>query len=131
MKLFNLGWRPTEDYISETYTIPKDKFNMLSNDSVFSEETEQSNFSNLEAINDLELQENFNQEMFSAGQNVINQLIEDYQNAIEKAETFDQAQEMLIKKYKKHNKYREDFATVLDNIRFMASQIGADSSKSR
>lgn len=127
VKLYSIGWRPKKTYIEKNYNISQDDFDLVSpnTDIGFSNEKEKHSFTEeTENVND-----SFNQHMFTAGQSIVNSLIDDYQNALNDAETYDQALQNLVNKYSKHTKKREAFAQVLDNIRFFASQIGCDKAK--
>jgi phage gp29-like protein len=157
-KLYAIGWRPRKAYIEREYEIPEEDFDIaesaapgmenktaarpfascpcgcggdiLKHDffqnrkpSLFASKAEK------QKAKDRRLMSEFAKQMLEAGQNEIDKAVEAYADALGTIDDYEDAAEALLAALAKRS--LEDFAAVIDNVRFAAQGIGEASEGGR
>ena len=144
-RLYAIGWRPKKSYITREYEIPEDDFDMAESapgQQVFgmprsgpccSSHTKTGLFKKLYAslfatkrekqrAKDSRLMREFSGLMLEAGQEALDEHIEQYADALGTADTFEDAREALRTAFDEGG--IENLARIIDEIRFAAQGIG-------
>jgi phage gp29-like protein len=151
-ELYSIGWRPKKSYIAREYEMPEEDFDMTETPAVeeqggaFSKSGKRSGcscgcgtpvkqniFSKLKAAlftskankqraEDRRLMKEFRDLMLEAGQEAVDEQIENYADALGNAGNFEEARAALLTAYSK-NDYG-DFAALVDEVRFAAQGLG-------
>jgi len=131
-KLYQLGWRPTKEYITDTYGIADDHFTLADSAqalaagfSAHGEGPRQKALARFSDAKDDADIDGFMQTQFRKGQRVVNAVFESYSNAAKKASTYDEAFALMLKRFPSQLKHRRRGASIIDNVRYAASQLGA------
>ena len=64
-----------------------------------------------------------------AGQDTIDDIIDDFQAEIDNAKSFEDAANRILKRYQRQFKHRSKLAAILDNLRYVAASAGASNAK--
>jgi hypothetical protein len=151
-KLYAIGWRPKKSYIAREYEIPEEDFDIAEPPSAkepggaFSQDGNRSGCScgcgtpvkqnifsklktalftskaNKQRAEDRRLMKEFRDMMLEAGQEAVDEQIENYADALGNAGNFEEARAALLASYNK-NGYG-DFASLVDEVRFAAQGLG-------
>ncbi|HWR12478.1 MAG TPA: DUF935 family protein [Rectinemataceae bacterium] len=132
-KIYALGWRPTKQYIAETYGISEELFDIVDPTAVsvpsgFSVKKPPRTKSFSSPDSDGSTAEFMAQEA-AKGQKLLNTLMDEYNKDVSLADSYEKAFSLMLKRYPKQKKFRKRFAEVIDNLRFAFSQLGADDNK--
>ena len=146
--IYAIGWRPKRSYIVREYGIPEEDFDISELDGnegggAFSQKSNRSGcscgmtvkqniFSKLKAAfagkeaklrqKDKRLMKEFRDLMIEAGQEAIDEQIENYVDALGNADNFKEARSALLGAYNKND--NGDFAALVDEVRFAAQGLG-------
>ncbi|OHD27475.1 MAG: hypothetical protein A2Y38_09210 [Spirochaetes bacterium GWB1_59_5] len=140
-KLYTMGWRPTKEYIMATYGISEEHFELSKpapdgvgfssaepSVQVKSNSVRLSNFGIEEDDADFE---QFIEERTKEGQIVIDAMFSEYSKDADQADSYDEAFELMLKRYPRQTKHRKRFASIIDNVRYAVSQLSASSEKTK
>ncbi|GHU01808.1 hypothetical protein FACS1894147_02360 [Spirochaetia bacterium] len=153
-KLYRVGWRPTKAYMMKQYELEEDDFELAKpSDNNFAKRNRSRNFAHGPscmcgcggyngtqniftkiaalfaskgdklAAKDTKLMQEFSDLMKRQGQEAIDGNIESYVDALGTVDNFDDAREALLSVYDSNS--LEDFARVIDEVRFAAQGIGS------
>jgi hypothetical protein len=154
-ELYSIGWQPKKSYIAREYEMPEEDFDIAESagakeqGGAFSQSGKHSGcscgmparqniFSKLKAAlftskankqraEDRRLMKEFRDMMLEAGQEAVDEQIENYVDALGNADNFEEARAALLASYNK-NDYR-DFAALIDEVRFAAQGLGGTHGK--
>ena len=133
-KLYTIGWRPKKEYIAQKYGISEEQFDLIdatSQEPGLSFKSNQVVPKGLFALEDKhdESTMRFLAKEAARGQVELNSLMEEYNKDTQRASSYEEAFQMMVKRYSKQTKFRKRLAAILDNIRFAASQLASDDEK--
>ena len=149
-KLYTVGWRPTKAYLMKQYELEEDDFDLVkASDNSFTKRNPPRGFTNAPcgcaghtdnqnvftkiaalfnsradklAEKDAKIMREFADLLKQQGQEAVDGNIERYVDALGTVDNFDDAREALLSAYGSNS--LEDFARVIDEVRFAAQGIG-------
>jgi hypothetical protein len=129
-----LGWRPKKEYIAQTYGLSEEQFDLTADASQDNNPSFKDHQAGSKGLFSLEEKQDEDTKVFLAkeaakGQVELNKLMEDYNKDTQRASSYEEAFQMMMKRYSKQTKFRKRFADIMDNIRFAASQLASDDEK--
>jgi phage gp29-like protein len=133
-KLYAIGWRPTKEYFSQTYGISEEQFELGPEVSQGTGPSFKDTPGIPKGLFALEEKTDEDTKAFLAkeaarAQIELNSLMEEYNGDARQASSYEEAFQMMVKRYSKQTKFRKRFASIIDNIRYAAAQLASNDEK--